>query len=256
MPTPCFVWYELMTSDAPAAVKFYEAVVGWKAKDAGMPGDAPYTLLCAGDSQAAGIMGTPPHLAAMGAPSAWSGYIAVADVDAMEARVLQAGGKVLAPAQDIPGIGRFAVVADPQGASFMLFTPQPGDTPTGPPPGTPGTTGWRELMSADWKAGYEFYSSLFGWTRGEGLDMGEMGTYQLFEIDGVPSGGMMDKTADMPASYWRFYFQVATIDAAAQRIVDHGGTITMPAHQVPGGDWIVQARDPQGAVFSIVSLVR
>jgi predicted enzyme related to lactoylglutathione lyase len=256
MPSAQFVWYELMTSDASAAVSFYEAAIGWKAKDSGMPGDMPYTLMCVGDAQVAGVMGTPPELAAMGAPPTWSGYIAVDDVDAMEARLLKAGGKVLRPAQDIPNVGRFAVVADPQGAAFMLFTPRPGDPPVSPPAGAPGTAGWRELMSADWKAGFEFYSSLFGWKKGEGMDMGEMGTYQLFEIDGVPSGGMMNKMPDMPASYWRYYFNVEAVDAATERIVAHGGTITMPAQQVPGGNWVVQARDPQGAIFSVLSMVK
>ncbi len=255
MPAARFVWYELMTSDAPAATAFYEAVVGWKSKDAGMP-DMPYTLMCVGDAQVAGVMGTPPELAAMGAPPTWSGYVAVDDVDAMSARLLQAGGKVLKPGQDIPGVGRFAVVTDPQGACFMLFTPGAGDPPVMPPAGAPGTPGWHELMSSDWKAGFTFYSALFGWTLGEGMDMGEMGTYQLFEIDGVPSGGMMNKTPDMPASYWRYYFNVEAVDAAAARIAAHGGTVVMPAHQVPGGTWIVQARDPQGALFSVMSMVK
>jgi predicted enzyme related to lactoylglutathione lyase len=256
MPSAHFVWYELMTSDAPAATAFYEAVVGWKPKDSGMPGGMPYTLMCVGDAQVAGVMGTPPELAAMGAPPTWSGYVAVEDVDAMAATLLQAGGKVLNPPQDIPEVGRFAVVADPQGAAFMLFTPRPGDPPVSPPAGTPGTVGWCELMSADGKAGFEFYSALFGWTKGEGLDMGEMGTYQLFEIDGVPAGGMMNKTPDMPASYWRYYFNVEAVDAAAERIVAKGGSIAMAAHQVPGGSWIVQARDPQGAIFSVMSMVK
>ena len=251
-----FVWYELMTSDATAATAFYERVIGWRSKDSGMPGDMPYTLMCVGDAPVAGVMGTPPELAALGAPPTWSGYVAVDDVDAMAARLLQAGGKVSSPGQDIPDVGRFAVVADPQGASFMLFTPRPGDPPAMPEAGAPGTAGWRELMSADWKAGYGFYSSLFGWTLGEGLDMGDMGTYQLFEIDGVPTGGMMNKTPDMPASYWRYYFHVEAVDAAAQRIVAHGGTVLMPAHQVPGGNWIVQARDPQGAIFSVMSMLK
>ena len=80
-----------------------------------------------------------------------------------------------------------------------------------------------------------------------------MGSYQLFEADGVPIGGMMDKTPDMPASYWRYYFNVEAADAATARIVAQGGTVLMPAHQVPDGHWVVQARDPHGAVFSVMA---
>ena len=141
-----FVWYELMTADAPAAIAFYKEVVGWSAQDAGMPGMA-YTLMMVGDAQVAGVMQTPEELKAIGAPSEWSGYIAVDDVDAMAARVLAGGGKVLRPAEDIPGIGRFAVVADPQNASFMLFKPLRSDPPPMPPAGAPGTTRSEEHTS-------------------------------------------------------------------------------------------------------------
>src|SRR6516225_1532322 len=111
-----FVWYELMTSDVRAAAAFYSAVVGWKA-DAS---DPQYTLLKVGDAQVAGMMETPPEVKAMGVPPMWSGYVLVGDVDATEARILQLGGKVIRPGSDIPDVGRFAVVADPQGATFLL----------------------------------------------------------------------------------------------------------------------------------------
>ena len=251
-----FVWYELMTSDATAATAFYENVIGWRSQDSGMPGSMPYTLMCVGDAQVAGVMGTPPELAAVGAPPTWSGYVAVDDVDTTEARVLQAGGKVLRPAGDIPGVGRFAVVADPQGASFMLFKPMPAEAPPTPAADAPGTTGWHELRAMDGPAVFGFYATLFGWTKGEGLDMGPMGTYQLFEIDGVPSGAVMTKEADTPNPGWRYYFRVDAIDAAAQRVAKFGGTVTMGPHQVPGGTWVLHGRDPQGAVFALMSMTK
>ena len=255
MPASRFVWYELMTSDLPAATDFYSKVVGWKAEDSGMPGMA-YTLMKVGDAQVAGAMATPPELQAVGAPSAWSGYIAVDDVDATEARVLALGGKVLRPADDIPGIGRFAVVADPQGASFMLFKPLRDDPPPMPPAGAPGTTGWHELHAMDGVAVWDFYATLFGWTKGEAMDMGPAGVYQILEIDGVQAGGVMTKDADQPAPGWRYYFQVDAIDAAVQRLTALGGAVTMGPHQVPGGDWIVHGRDPQGASLALVSMVK
>jgi uncharacterized protein len=156
-----FVWYELMTPDVQPALDFYTEVVGWKAQDSGVPGMA-YTLLKVGDAGVAGVMGTPPELQTFGAPPTWSGYIAVDDVDAMTARVTEAGGEVLRPASDIPGVGRFAVVADPQGASFMLFKPARNDPPPMPPAEAPGTIGWHELRARDGAAVFGFYAALFG----------------------------------------------------------------------------------------------
>ena len=252
MPASRFVWYELLTSDPKAAQAFYATVVGWTAKDAGM--SEPYTLMSVGEADVAGMMALPPELAATGRKPAWTGYVAVDDVDAMEARVSTAGGKVLRPAEDIPGIGRFAVVADPQNASFMLFKPIPPEGgPILPPAEAPGTIGWAELRAMDGTAVFDFYASLFGWTKGEGMDMGPMGTYQIFEIDGAPSGAIMTKTPDQPAPAWRFYARVAGIDAALERVKRLGGTVTMGPDPVPGDLWVANARDPQGAVFALMS---
>jgi predicted enzyme related to lactoylglutathione lyase len=247
-----FVWYELMTADASAAIAFYTEVIGWKAVDSGMPGMA-YTLLKVGDAGVAGLMPTPVELQTRGTPPAWSGYVAVDDVDAMEARLLEAGGQVLRPAEDIPGVGRFAVVADPQCASFILFKPMPADAPAMPPAEAPGTIGWHELRARDGAAAFGFYAALFGWTKGEALDMGPMGTYQLFEVDGVPSGAIMNKEPDSPMPGWRYYFRVDAIDAALGRVRKLGGTVTMGPSEVPGGLWVAHALDPQGAVFALMS---
>ena len=247
-----FVWYELMTSDPAAAEKFYDSVVGWTSKDAGMGDEFPYTLLQVGETHVAGLMAFPAELAGSGIPPHWTGYVAVEDVDAMAARLLGAGGKVLRPGEDIPTIGRFAVVADPQGASFVLFKGL--GEPTPPlPAGTPGTVGWHELSTLDWQKGFAFYAALFGWTKGDAMDMGPMGTYQLFAIDGVPCGGMMNKTEQQPAPAWLYYFNVAEIHAAVDRIKAGGGQVVHGPAQVPGGSWIVNAVDPQGAMFAVVA---
>jgi predicted enzyme related to lactoylglutathione lyase len=252
MPASRFVWYELMTTDVRAAAAFYSEVVGWRADHS----DPQYTLLKVGDAQVAGMMETPAELKAIGAPSAWSGYVMVDDVDATEARILQLGGKVLRPGSDIPEVGRFAVVADPQGSAFMLFKPSRRDPPPMPAPDAPGTTGWHELRAMDGPAVWDFYAALFGWTKGEGLDMGPLGTYQLFEVDGVPSGAIMTKEPDAPAPGWRYYFHVAATGAAAERVTRLGGQVTMGPHQVPGGNWVLHGRDPQGAVFALMSMTR
>jgi len=252
MPASRFVWFELMTTDVRAAASFYSEVVGWKAEDSGMPGMA-YTLLKVGDAQVAGMMETPAELKAMGVPPAWSGYVAVEDVDAAEAKAARLGGKVLRPASDIPEVGRFAVVADPQGASLMLFKPMRSDPPPTPAPGAPGTTGWVELRAGDGPTAWKFYAAMFGWTQGEAMDMGPGGVYQIFQIDGVPAGAVMTKEDDQPAPAWRFYFRVPAIGAAAAKVRKLGGQVTTEPMQVPGGDWILYGRDPQGALFALMA---
>ena len=247
-----FVWYELMTSDPAAARAFYTQVVGWQATDSGMPG-MDYTLLSAGPHQVGGLMALPPEACAAGVPPNWSGYLAVDDVDAKAAAVQQAGGQVLRPAADIPGVGRFAVVADPAGAAFCLYKDNNPAAMTPPALGTPGTVGWHELMAGALVPAWAFYSALFGWTKAEAIDTGPMGIYQLFGAGDAPIGGMMTKPAEMPAAAWLYYFNVDAIDAAAGRLQAAGGRVINGPMEVPGGSWIVQAMDPQGAMFALVA---
>jgi predicted enzyme related to lactoylglutathione lyase len=246
-----FCWYELMTTDMEAAERFYRAVVGWQARDAGQPG-MRYRLFTVGDVPAAGLMAVPDEAAAAGARPAWVGYVAVENADEAAARLTEAGGKLHRPSQDIPGIGRFAVVADPQGAMFMLFQPGAGEPPPPFARGTPGSTGWHELLAADWESAFAFYAGQFGWTKATAFDMGPMGTYQLFAAGGEPIGGMMNKPAEVPVPAWLYYFNVADIDAAAARTASEGGKVLMGPMEVPGGSWIIQGMDPQGAMFALV----
>lgn len=254
MPTPAspFVWYELMTSDATAAEAFYRSVIGWKTADAGMPG-MKYTLLSVGEATIAGLMDLPAEASAAGARPGWLGYIGVDDVDARLAQVLQAGGAVHHPAMDIPGVGRFATVADPQGAVFCLFKGSSDEQPPQPAAGTPGTIGWHELYAADLATAWPFYSALFGWTQDEAIDMGEMGVYQLFAAGDHAIGGMMTRPPEVPQPCWLYYVNVEAIDAAAARATAAGGQVVSGPMQVPGGSWIVRCIDPQGAMFAMVA---
>lgn len=250
--TGTFVWYELMTNDPKAATAFYADVVGWQAQDAGMP--EPYTLLNAGDVHVAGLMQLPAEAAAHGTPPCWMGYVSVDDVDAGCARLQAAGGTVHRPAQDIPGVGRFAVVADPHGAAFMLFRDAGTGEAPAHAPGTPGTVGWHELHAGHGEQAFAFYAAQFGWEKDTAIDMGPMGTYQLFRTGGPEaSGGMMTKMPEQPVPAWLFYFNVPAIDAAAERVARGGGKVVNGPMQVPGGGWIVNAIDPQGAMFALVA---
>jgi predicted enzyme related to lactoylglutathione lyase len=254
---PTFIWYELMTSDPDAAAKFYGAVVGWKTSDAGQP-DMRYTILSVGDRGVGGLMAIPAEAARAGARPVWLGYVGVPDTDDAAKRIVEAGGTLHHAPENIPNVGRFAVVADPGGAMFQLLTPLPREEEPAPAePGTPGTVGWHELHSSiGQEAAFAFYSRQFGWETRELMDMGPMGKYRIFGADGVTLGGMMDKSEQMPASTWTYYVNVDGLDAAVKRIEANRGQVLMGPQEVPGGSWIIQAVDPQGASFALVSARR
>jgi predicted enzyme related to lactoylglutathione lyase len=252
-----FVWYELLTTDQPAAGAFYQSVVGWKMTDAGQPG-MKYTILHAGETPIGGLMAMPPAESCENFKPGWIGYIGVDDVDAAAKRVSDGGGSIQRAPDDIPNVGRFAVVADPGGAVFVLFQPG-GFQPQGPSaaPGTPGHVGWHELYAGNGEAAaMEFYAKQFGWTTDREMDMGPMGKYRIFATGGPGVGGMMTKPPQVPQSAWVFYFNVPAIDAAVERVNAGGGKILMPPMQVPGGGWVIQAVDPQGAVFALFAPTR
>jgi len=176
-----FFWYELMTSDPEAAVRFYGDVVGWTASVFGgdLQGD-PYHVVSASAGPMGGIMAIPAEAKECGMQPWWGGYIGSGDVDADADRLTRAGASVKRAPEDIPGVGRFAVLSDPGGAVFMLLK---GESPDGgsmeaPPPMANGHVGWHELYSGDFAKDLAFYTSQFGWGTGEAMDMGEMGKYQ------------------------------------------------------------------------------
>ncbi|HWK46695.1 MAG TPA: VOC family protein [Stellaceae bacterium] len=248
-----FVWYELMTTDTAAAETFYKSVVGWSAKDSGMS-DMSYTILSAGEHGVGGLMAIPERARNAGARPGWVGYVAVDDVDASAAQATRKGGTLHHGPEDIPGVGRFAVIGDPQHAVLTLFKPSPTmqDHPPPAPPATPGHTGWHELFTSDREAAFGFYADLFGWTKAEAMDMGPMGIYQIFARGDQPIGGMMTKPEEMPVSFWRYYFNVDNITAAVARVEAAGGQILLGPIEVPGGSWIINGSDPQGAQFALV----
>lgn len=245
-----FFWYDIMTTDTAAAQKFYGEVVGWGAEPSGASGQE-YTLFTVDGRPVAGLMPVPQE--SPGMRPCWTGYVGVDDVDAAAAHLEREGGTVHRPPTDVPGVIRFAVVADPQGAVFLLAKSLMEEPPADLPLGKPGTIGWRELYAADWKPAFAFYEKMFGWTKAEAVDMGPMGTYQLFATGAEPAGGMMTKPPVIPVPHWIYYFNVPGIDAAVDRVTGGGGRIMNGPMQVPGGQWIVQCTDPQGAVFALVA---
>lgn len=247
-----FVWYELMTTDSDAAAKFYADVVGWKAAKSPMP-DMDYVLFNAGPDQVAGAFTLSAEAKAGGAPVGWVGYVGVANADQAAKELRAAGGAVHREPSDIPGVGRFAMVADPQGAAFALFQPARGDDASPADIAKPGHVGWHDLYARDGAAIFDFYGKLFGWVKGDAMEMGPAGKYQIFgSAADHMMGGMMTKPAQMPAPARLFYVNVPSIEKAVPKIKAGSGQVLNGPIEVPGGQWVVQCLDPQGANFALV----
>lgn len=244
------VWSELMTSDPKAAEKFYNAVVGWTSAPFG-DSPTPYTIFKrAGDVGVGGVMKTPDG---MNMPPFWSMYIGVPDLQDAVAKIKRLGGSELSPLITVPTVGRMQMMKDPQGAPFYVMEPEPRE---GRPEGDPeiGEASWLELMTTDWQAASKFYQELFNWQPSEAMDMGPgMGTYQMFNRGSRMLGGMMNKPKEMAhvPPHWGIYFRVPDINAAVDRVKANGGQVINGPMEVPGGDWILNGIDPQGAAFSL-----
>ncbi|MGX7951866.1 VOC family protein [Tsuneonella sp. HG249] len=253
-----WVWYELMTTDPEGAKAFYEPVVGWQ-MTTGHGDTDDYGFLTAPDgNMVGGLLRLTSEMTAHGAKSGWLGYIGVEHVDTALADIEAKDGKALMPARDVEMAGRIAIVADPGGAPFYIMTARP---PEGSEGGEStafqadincGHCGWNELMAADAARETEFYTGLFGWSLPEPMDMGEMGKYQFIAHDDVTVGAIMGTMPGAPQPMWNHYFWVPSIAAAKDRIEASGGQVVNGPMEVPGGGWIVQGIDPQGAMFSLV----
>ena len=247
-----FVWYELMTSDPAGAKAFYQAVVGWTVQDwekkqDGMP---EYAMWVAGERPVGGVMLLAEEAKAMGAPTHWLAHVAVEDVDATLARAKELGGGVVFGPEDIPEVGRFAILRDPQGAVISAFKPA---DPASDAPSGKGTIGWNELNTTDAVAAQKFHVALLGFEPTESMDMGpEFGSYLMWKSGGVSKGGIssMAKAQGFPPS-WLYYITVDDLDAALQITKARGGQVLNGPMDVPGGDRVAQCLDPQGGAFAL-----
>ncbi|AOH83861.1 hypothetical protein AWL63_07675 [Sphingomonas panacis] len=258
MPTPYGlpIWYELITGDAAAAKAFYSGIVGWTITEFGPAGSAtPYTIW---NADGVGVGGLVEMADAPGGP-AWVGYFHVADVDAKVAINTAAGGKTHMGPLDLPGVGRIALIADPQGAPLYLMTPDPamGDQASTAFSATlPMRCAWNELTTLDTSTALPFYGDLLGLVSTEKMSMGPMGDYLFLDVGDTQIGAMMNRQAPEQPVKWSFYFRVADVDAAAEQVRAGGGTIIMGPMDVPGGERIIVALDPTGASVGFVSGVR
>jgi len=243
------VWYELMTTDTAGADKFYRNVLGWTS--APFPESPnPYSVFKrSGDTHVAGLMAIPQG---MTAPPFWSMYVAVPKLEDAVAHIRRLGGSELSSIIDVPTVGRMQMMKDPQGAAFYIIQPASNEERPETAPEV-GEASWHELMTTDAAAAMKFYAEIFRWQAGDAMDMGPMGKYHMFNRPQGSIGGMMNKPPEMAQvpPYWMIYFRVPEINAAIERVKAAGGQILNGPTEVPGGDWIVNAMDPQGAAFSL-----
>lgn len=254
-----FIWYELMTPDVDAAQAFYGGLIGWTFMD---NGQAPkyYRLFSSGANAVGGVMPLTPEMLSGGAHPAWMGYIGVDDVDASVAAIKAAGGSIHMEPWDIPGVGRMAFVADPQGAMFYVMKGAvEGGVSNSFAKHEPmvGHCAWNELASSDPGGAKAFYGRMFGWVQEGGMDMGPLGQYEFWQAGGdnpYGVGAVMALMPGMPISMWTYYFRVPDIDKAVGYINANGGQILQEPTEIPGGEFSINAMDPQGAAFGLVGL--
>ena len=240
---PC--WYELSTSDIAGAQAFYATILGWNVADSGMPG-MDYRLGSMGDAMVSGMMQGEP-----GMPVAWTIYFAVTNADATFAQALALGASPVVPPADIPDTGRYAIMADPQGAAFGILQPLPGGPGGAWDLNKTGHGNWNELITADPAAALAFYTALFGWDVTQSMPMGPDMTYHILSWNGTNMGGAFAPAPPAPA-YWKPYFAVASANASIPVIAAAGGTLLRGPDEVPGGAFALQVKDPQGAALGLV----
>lgn len=243
-----FVWHEHLTKDPKAAIAFYSEVIGWRTQPFGE--DERYLMWVGRQGPLGGVMALPDEVARMGVPPHWIGHVLVAEVDATVALARKLGGKVHREAADIPTVGRFAVIADPQGAALSVFTPSTAmalhDL------SEEGEFCWNELVTSDSAAAFSFYAELFGWRSLQELDMGALGTYRIFGVGAQQRGGMMTTPPGAPMPpMWLFYAATSDLEATVARAKARGAQLITGPMDVPGGGRIANLIDPQGAAFAL-----
>lgn len=244
-------WSELMTADPEAAVRFYGAVLGWKDDVMPMP-QGNYHVQMLDDRPVGGIMALPePDV-----PTVWVYYMTVDDVDAVASRAVELGGKIEVPAMDIPSVGRFCGLLDPQGAFFHIIKYEEMEGEDMPEVDftksfvTPGAFSWFQLQTKDAEAATAFYRSLLGWEVVE--EQMPMGPYRTIKVGGVGIGGIMKVWEEGMPPHWGSYVTVDDIEAVTAAASSAGGTVLVPPSEIPSVGRFSTVQDPTGGVLNFV----
>jgi len=246
-PDCLFCWIDLATTDPAGAKAFYGGLFGWEFEDLPTDVGVPYTMCRIDGKNVAGLSAMPPDMAQQGVPPIWSSYVKHSDVDAVAARITEAGGTITMPAMDVMESGRMLFANDPTGAAFGVW--QPKEHTGAELVNRPNTLIWNELQTHDPETARAFYASVFDWQ----YDVDPSG-YIMPKTDDRIHAGMMkidESWGDVPDN-WQVYIMVEDVDAATEKAKELGGNILngpMDAGQV-GRLSVVQ--DPQGGVLTIM----
>ncbi|MCP2312659.1 VOC family protein [Kitasatospora paracochleata] len=244
--SPC--WVDLGSPDTAAATAFYEAVFGWSFQSAG-PDAGGYGFFQQ-DGETVAAIGP---LTEGGAASAWTVYFSTPDANATAKGVEQAGGTVRVPPMDVMAAGWMAQFTDPTGGEFAIW--QPGEVKGLDQVAADNSFLWAELHTADQPAAIAFYQALFGW-RTAGSDVPGMDYTILMTAEGddpreAGFGGVADVHPGLNAG-WLLYFAVADVDATVAAAGAAGGSVVMPAEDVPNVGRLAILVDPFGAQFAVM----
>ncbi|MDF6045490.1 VOC family protein [Streptomyces sp. JH14] len=240
-------WLDLGSPDIPAAARFYGAVFGWSFESAG-PEAGGYGFFQK-DGRTVAAVGPLTH---EGASPAWTVYFQTPDADATAKAVEQNGGTVRAEPFDVMEAGRMAQFTDPGGAEFAVW--QPAAVKGLEKTSEPDALCWVELHAGDASATPAFYRSLFGW-RSQGMEAPGMPYTVLSTADGdqedASFGGLVQVQEGMEP-LWVPYFHAEGADATVSRAAANGGSVVMPASDIPDVGRIAWLADPSGAPFAVL----
>ena len=243
-----------MTSDLGAAKPFYHAVLGWSiaANADPLAGEMDYRMVeRTGGGFAGGAMALDPGMISAGMKPCWQIYFGVDDVDATVAKVESLGGAVHMPATTMEGVGRMAMLADPQGAVFYIMRGASDESSDVFSVTEPGHCRWNELSTSDGPGALAFYDKALGLKHNGGMPMGEAGEYAFIAVGETTIGAISPMMPPEWTPAWLPYFGASSVTAAKLAIEANGGTVMMGPQEVPGDDWIIIGTDPQGAVFGV-----
>lgn len=242
--TPC--WIELVTPDREKAVAFYGALFGWTTTDP-VEEFGGYSQWMAGERPIGGLM---PEIPEMTGDPGWAVYLATDDADRVAESALAAGGAVVVPPMDLPGLGRSVVVTDSSGMGHCAWQ-------AGPFQGTEaidavGDPIWHEGYATDFGASLAFLESVFGWQTTLTGDTDEF-RYAVNGPEESATAGLMDASGwgpDVVAS-WTTYVKVDDMDACLATATELGGRVVQGPDDTPYG-LLTTIADPNGQPIKVM----
>jgi predicted enzyme related to lactoylglutathione lyase len=241
-----FSWADLSTTDQDAAKAFYSGLFGWEADDRPVGDGIYYSMQQIDGKDVAAISPQPDAQREASVPPLWNSYITVESANDTAAKAGELGGNVHAAPFDVMDVGRMAVIADPQGAFFMVWEPK---TNIGAQlVNVPGALCWNELYTSDLDAAKGFYNGLLGWDWQAFEDSPD--PYFVIMNQGRANGGVRGLAEPGMPPNWLVYFAVEDIDAGVAKVSELGGEAMMGPIDI-GIAKVAIVRDPQGAVFAL-----